>query len=122
MDVLSRSMTCMVQMMWWAETVDEEIYIIDWEYSFIGHPAYDIAIVTRGAKNPFQEPSGLDKLLEVYWESGGEKITKKDVHIFEIFLNIGWYERSLDRSQGGHAPEYYLDATERLLSRASKAV
>ncbi|MBD3377593.1 phosphotransferase [candidate division KSB1 bacterium] len=103
-------------------TLDGEIFLIDWEYSFVGNPAYDLAIVTRGAKKPFQVASGLDKLLDAYWAFGGQKIEKKDVHIFEIILNFGWYEDALDRSQGGHAPEYYLDAIARLLNRASKSV
>ena len=102
------------------ETLDEEIYLIDWEYSFIGSPAYDLAIVTRGVKNPFKVSGGLDRLIDAYLQCGGQQVTKKDVHIHEILLNLGWYESSLDRTRGGHAPEYYLEALERLLNRASK--
>ena len=102
------------------ETLDEEIYLIDWEYSFIGSPAYDLAIVTRGVKNPFKVSGGLDRLIDAYLQCGGQQVTKKDVHIHEILLNLGWYEISLDRTRGGHAPEYYLEALERLLNRASK--
>ena len=36
------------------KTLEEEIYVIDWEYAFVGNPAYDLAIVTRGVKNPFK--------------------------------------------------------------------
>jgi thiamine kinase-like enzyme len=28
--------------------------VIDWEYAIRGHPAYDLAIVTRGTRRPFQ--------------------------------------------------------------------
>ncbi|MES1178233.1 MAG: phosphotransferase [Myxococcales bacterium] len=28
--------------------------VIDWEYTALGDPAYDLAIVTRGARRPFQ--------------------------------------------------------------------
>lgn len=99
---------------------EDSLYVIDWEYSFIGHPAYDLAIVTRGIKNPFQVPSGLDRFLEAYRSFGGQHITKKEVYIFEFFLNFGWYGSSLDRSKGGHGPDYYLEAISRLLNRASQ--
>lgn len=100
------------------QTLEDEMFVIDWEYSRLGDPAYDLAIVTRGVKNPFQVTSGLERLIDCYLESGGQEITKMNVHVYEILFVIGWYKLSLNRSSGGHGPEYYLDFLRRLLKRA----
>jgi len=39
------------------------ISVIDWECARIGDPAYDLAIVTRGARQPLKESGGFDRLL-----------------------------------------------------------
>jgi aminoglycoside phosphotransferase len=44
----------------------EALGLIDWERAQLGDPAYDLAIVTRGARQPFQIAGGLDRLLESY--------------------------------------------------------
>ncbi len=38
--------------------------VIDWEYARVGDPAYDLAIVTRGVRRPFQVVGGDERLLE----------------------------------------------------------
>lgn len=48
---------------------DDRISVIDWECARIGDPAYDLAIVTRGARQPLNEPGGFDPLLAVYNEA-----------------------------------------------------
>src|SRR6478752_2542760 len=35
--------------------------LIDWEYCAIGDPAYDLAVVTRGARQPFQVARGVER-------------------------------------------------------------
>jgi len=100
------------------QTLDQEYYLIDWEYAFFGDPAYDLAIVTRGVSKPFKVSGGLDRLLDSYISSGGQNISKKEVQVYELLLFLGWYEQSLDRSQGGHAPDYYLNQLKNLLKRA----
>jgi hypothetical protein len=98
----------------------ERISVLDWEYSFYGDPAYDLAIVTRGVKRPFQISGGLDYLVDSYLAAGGKQLTKKDVHIYELFLILGWYKQSLNRSLGGHGPEYYLHQLRNFLKRVDK--
>jgi aminoglycoside phosphotransferase (APT) family kinase protein len=39
--------------------LDEPDAVVDWEYAELGDPAYDLAIVTRGARKPFQLAQGL---------------------------------------------------------------
>jgi hypothetical protein len=39
-------------------SVDSPRHVIDWEYARTGDPAYDLAIVTRGVKRPFQIDRG----------------------------------------------------------------
>ena len=84
----------------------------------MGDPAYDLAIVTRGAGKPFQVSGGLDRLVDAYLSSGGQELSKKEVHIYELLLCLGWYEQSLDRSKGGHGPGQYLNKLRSLLRRA----
>jgi aminoglycoside phosphotransferase (APT) family kinase protein len=69
--------------------------VIDWEYASLGDPAYDLAIVTRGVRRPFQTADGLDRLLEAYAEAGGRALTKPDVYFHEIWLAAGWYREAL---------------------------
>ena len=98
-------------------TLEGALFVMDWEYSRMGDPAYDLAIVTRGAKKPFQASGGLDRLIAAYLGSGGQELSRRDVHVYELLLCLGWYEQSLDRSQGGHGPKQYLNKLRGLLKR-----
>ena len=98
----------------------EKIIVLDWEYSFYGDPAYDLAIVTRGVKRPFQISGGMDYLVDSYLAFGGKQLTKKDVYIYELSLILGWYKQSLNRTLGGHGPEYYLHQLRNFLKRIDK--
>lgn len=69
--------------------------VIDWEYARRGDPAHDLAIVTRGARRPFQIDDGLARLLEAYHRFGGCEIEAGDVHLHELCLIAGWYRTSL---------------------------
>ena len=51
--------------------VDGPHHVIDWEYATRGDPAYDLAIVTRGVKQPFQIAGGLDRLRDAYRAQSG---------------------------------------------------
>lgn len=64
--------------------------VIDWEYCAIGDPAYDLAVVTRGAKRPFQIDRGMERLLEAYGSNGGDHVTAADVQFYEVCLAAGW--------------------------------
>ena len=64
--------------------------LIDWEYCAIGDPAYDLAVVTRGVKRPFQIDRGMERLLEAYRSNGGGHVTAPDVHFYEVCLAAGW--------------------------------
>jgi len=90
--------------------------VIDWEYARSGDPAYDLAIVTRGVKQPFQIARGLERLLDAYRGHGGRDLTADDVHLYELCLIAGWYRaaRSGDR---GLSPAHELDQMRSLLRR-----
>lgn len=64
--------------------------LIDWEYCAIGDPAYDLAVVTRGVKRPFQIDRGMERLLEAYRSNGGAHVAASDVHFYELCLAAGW--------------------------------
>lgn len=64
--------------------------LIDWDRAELGDPAYDLAIVTRGARRPFQQAGGLELLLEAYAEAGGAEVTSLQVHLHELALVAGF--------------------------------
>jgi aminoglycoside phosphotransferase (APT) family kinase protein len=91
--------------------------LIDWEYATLGDPAYDLAIVTRGVRQPFQVAGGLDRLLEAYAAAGGASVTVSDVRFHEIHLAAVWYRDAL-AGAGAEPPE---QAQQRLLGILRRA-
>jgi thiamine kinase-like enzyme len=71
------------------------VYMIDWEYTTRGDPAYDLAIVTRGVKQPFQIAGGLDRLLDAYRAHSGLEVATNQVHLHELCLIAGWHRAAL---------------------------
>jgi aminoglycoside phosphotransferase (APT) family kinase protein len=92
--------------------------LIDWEWARLGDPAHDLAIVTRGARRPFQADRGLDRLLESYAGYGSE-IRREHVHLYELCIMAGWYLESLHEREGGHPPAEYLDRLGGAFRRAA---
>ncbi len=99
----------------------QPVSVIDWEYSTIGDPAYDLAIVTRGSRRPFQLADGLDRVLGAYSEAGGAPITRADVHIYELCL-VGGYLRDSLRGDHHVRPPEIRKQLRNLLTRAEKSV
>jgi aminoglycoside phosphotransferase (APT) family kinase protein len=94
--------------------------LIDWEWAHFGDPAYDLAIVTHGARRPFQLADGLDRLLEAYAARSIE-IRKDHVHLYELCLRARQYVDALAEKARTHPPEVLLDnvysAFRRVLKR-----
>lgn len=65
--------------------------VVDWAEACGGDPAYDLAVVTRAARRPFQIAGGLDRLLSAYQGAGGSpSVTVDHVRIHELALLAGW--------------------------------
>jgi len=94
--------------------------VIDWEYAMRGDPAYDLAIVTRGVRRPFQVDRGLERLLEAYVAAGGAPLDAADVRFHEICLAAGWYREALDR-RGAEPPDQARFRLRGILRRAQTA-
>ena len=94
--------------------------MIDWEYAMRGDPAYDLAIVTRGVRRPFQVDGGLHRLLEAYVAAGGPPLTTADVHFHELCLAAGWYREAL-AGKGAHPPDQERQRLRGILKRAQAA-
>lgn len=60
--------------------------LLDWEYAEVGDPADDLAIVTRGARRPFQVSGGLERLMDCYNHRTGRRITVREVRLHELCL------------------------------------
>lgn len=91
--------------------------LIDWEYASRGDPAYDLAIVTRGVRQPFQIDRGLERLLEAYESRSGRHIERSHVLVHELCLAAKWYRESLEGT-GRHPPEQALNFLRSILRRA----
>jgi len=94
--------------------------LIDWEYCAIGDPAYDLAVVTRGFRRPFQVDRGMERLLETYRSNGGARVAAPDLHFYEVCLAAGWVCDELasnDNAQIEHAAQ----PLQSLLRRLGKA-
>ena len=98
---------------------NEEPALIDWEYYRMGDPAYDLAIVTRGIRRPFQMDRGLERLLEAYAAASGDPIAPSEVHFHEICLSASWYRASLD-GNASEPPDQALARIHRVLRRAEQ--
>jgi hypothetical protein len=66
---------------------DEPMRIIDWTEAQIGDPAYDLAIVTRGVRQPFQVAGGLDRLLDANNARARRPVIASEVHLYEFCLS-----------------------------------
>ncbi len=86
-----------------------------------GGVPYDLTIVTRGVRRPFQLADGLDRVLAAYHEEGGTTLTKTDVHLHELCLLGGYYLAAL-QGDHPHPPEQVLQHMQGLLRRAEADV
>lgn len=89
--------------------------VIDWGCTAIGDPAYDLAIVTRGVRRPFQIDGGLDRLLETYDAVRGSRprVTREHVRLYELCLAAQWCKDATAPASQGHC-EPLADAAARL--------
>lgn len=90
--------------------------VIDWEYARRGDPAYDLAIVTRGAGRPFHTHDGLERLLEAYRRHGGRDVSPAHVRVHELFLLARWYRDRL-AERGAASAQHELGPVTSLLRR-----
>jgi aminoglycoside phosphotransferase (APT) family kinase protein len=96
--------------------------IIDWEAAMRGDPAYDLAIVTRGVRRPFQIDRGLGRLLDAYAACGPRRITASAVHLYELCLAGRWYREALEGANPQEPADQALRRVEQVLGRARAAV
>jgi aminoglycoside phosphotransferase (APT) family kinase protein len=96
---------------------DQPPAVIDWEFCRMGDPAFDLAIVTRGVRRPFQMARGLDRLLDAYATAGGDPIKRSEVHFYELCLAARWYREAL-QGRGSEPPEQGLAKLNGIVRRA----
>ena len=99
---------------------DEAPAVIDWEFCRLGDPAFDLAIVTRGVRRPFQMARGLDRLLDAYAAAGGVPINRAEVHLYELCMVAKWYLEAL-RGEGSGPPDQALARLRGVLRRAEES-
>lgn len=89
--------------------------VIDWEYASRGDPALDLAIVTRGARRPFGEADGLERLLEAYERAGGRGVKAEHVRIHELGMLAGWVVDEREERRPGDAEDRFRGLAQRVL-------
>lgn len=87
--------------------------VIDWAGASGGDPASDLAIVTRGARRPFGEEDGLQRLVRAV-DPEGERIAVAHVRIHELGLLSRWVPE--DSSDGGNALNHLRNLARRLVA------
>jgi len=76
---------------------DEPLGVVDWSEARLGDPAYELAIVTQGNRQPFQIAGGLERLLEVYQRAAGRELGAARVRLHELALCAGFYRQDVER-------------------------
>ena len=101
------------------------ISVIDWENARIGDPAYDLSIVTRGARQPLQESGGFARLLAVYNEATGASLPARAVQIHELLMQLRWLDDAAGAEAAGtlegHGPEQHAQKIQSMLRRFHSA-
>lgn len=69
--------------------------VLDWEQAEIGDPAYELAVVTRGVRQPFSLANGLSRLLEAYGAAGGRPLTPARVAFYEVGILASLFQAAL---------------------------
>lgn len=102
----------------------EKIAVVDWEFAQLGDPAYDLAIVSRGRRQPFKRPEGLKCLVKAYRQAGGAAISVTDVVTHELLMVLEWLLHSIENAHNGrregHPPEKYGQDIRSILRRARR--
>jgi aminoglycoside phosphotransferase (APT) family kinase protein len=98
----------------------EGIAVIDWAEARVGDPAFDLAIVTRGARKPFGTPDGLQRLLEAYNALAPAPLSTRQVQLYELILVAGFYVAVVGNyGKGSPHAEDQRRAWQSVLRRAS---
>ena len=100
----------------------EPLGVIDWSEARLGDPAYDLAVVTRGKRQPFQVPDGMERLLDVYRRASGRDLGAASVRLHELALSAGFYRADVETYGEGSPAAANAQATLRnLLARTAGA-
>jgi hypothetical protein len=91
------------------------------EHAKLGDPAYDLAIVTRGVRQPFQVGQGLERLLDAYAAHAARRIIACDVHLYELCIVGLWYRAAIAGASDREPPEQALGRVRNVLTRARAA-
>lgn len=97
---------------------EQRSLLIDWENARIGDPAYDLARVTRAARQPFKRDDGLQRLVDAYARKEGVPgVTAAHVRLHELCLAAGRCLRARE-PWSKESPETGLEQMRDVLTRA----
>ena len=98
----------------------ESIAVIDWAEARAGDPAFDLAIVTRGARKPFGTPDGLRRLLDAYNALARAPLGTRQVLLHELILVAHFYVGAVSNyGKGSPHAEQQRRVWQSVLRRAS---
>jgi aminoglycoside phosphotransferase (APT) family kinase protein len=100
---------------------DEPVGVVDWGAALLGDPAYDLAVVTRGVRRPFQVSGGLQRLLEEYHRAGGRPVSIADVYLHELCLRAKLFlDAAEDHGEGSAHAGHLRNGMMKVLERAER--
>jgi aminoglycoside phosphotransferase (APT) family kinase protein len=98
------------------------IAVVDWQEAKIGDPAYDLAVVTRGARMPLGVGRGLERFVDICNEVAEQEVAVYAVVVYELLFHLDWLADAVKRRGqkqiGGHAPEHFAASVGSILRRA----
>jgi aminoglycoside phosphotransferase (APT) family kinase protein len=109
------------QNVFWDFHESEGLSVIDWECARMGDPAYDLAIVTRGARQPQKESRGRERFLGRYNEISGAALPMSAVQIHELIMQLRWLGEAAEQEMAGkvegHGPLHYAQNLGAMIRR-----
>lgn len=94
------------------------VSVIDWSEARLGDPAYDLAIITRGHRRLYKQPS--DTLLEAYNEQADEPLSVDHLRTWELWLKTRLYLNVLETKGRCPHADSRLNEVRSVLKRCSR--
>ncbi len=101
----------------WEDDSDPRPGVIDWAEARIGDPAYDLAIVTRGVRRPFQHARGFEELVEAYNAVAEVPVDASGIRAHELCLHASWLSDAWGAAPGSPQAEQRRTELRGLLRR-----
>ena len=89
----------------------DKIAVVDWQEAKIGDPAYDLAVVTRGARKPLGVGRGLERFVDIYNELAEQKVPVYAVVVYELLFHLDWLANAAKDAPKSESVDMHLSTS-----------